>query len=150
MALTLVIGNKNYSSWSFRPWIAMKVAGIPFDEVVISLDATDFKPRVSKISGTGKVPSYSTVRDHPRQDCRGGGGVARGAGRDGGRRVQVAVPDGSAVLAGHGPTGRFGDLLAAGGAGRGRATFVDEMDGDPGEVGLVPQHRDRPADLPLP
>jgi len=57
LALTLVIGNKNYSSWSFRPWIAMKVAGIAFDEVVISLDAADFKPRVSKISGTGKVPA---------------------------------------------------------------------------------------------
>jgi len=56
LALTLVIGNKNYSSWSFRPWIAMKVAGIAFDEVVISLNAEDFKPRVSKISGTGKVP----------------------------------------------------------------------------------------------
>ena len=57
MALTLVIGNKNYSSWSFRPWIAMKVAGIAFDEVVISLDAPDFKSRVSKIAGTGKVPA---------------------------------------------------------------------------------------------
>jgi glutathione S-transferase len=57
LALTLVIGNKNYSSWSFRPWIAMKVAGIAFDEVVISLDAPDFKPRVSKIAGTGKVPA---------------------------------------------------------------------------------------------
>jgi glutathione S-transferase len=57
LALTLVIGNKNYSSWSFRPWIAMKVAGIAFEEVVISLDATDFKPRVSKLSGTGKVPA---------------------------------------------------------------------------------------------
>jgi glutathione S-transferase len=57
LALTLVIGNKNYSSWSFRPWIAMKVAGIAFDEVVISLDAADFKSRVSKISGTGKVPA---------------------------------------------------------------------------------------------
>lgn len=56
MALTLVIGNKNYSSWSFRPWIAMRVAGIAFDEVVISLDAEDFKARVSKHSGTGKVP----------------------------------------------------------------------------------------------
>jgi glutathione S-transferase len=56
VALTLIIGNKNYSSWSMRPWIAMKVAGIAFDEVVISLDAPDFKPRVSKISGTGKVP----------------------------------------------------------------------------------------------
>jgi glutathione S-transferase len=52
----LVIGNKNYSSWSFRPWIALKVAGIPFEETVISLDAPDFKARVSKISGTGKVP----------------------------------------------------------------------------------------------
>jgi glutathione S-transferase len=56
LALTLVIGNKNYSSWSFRPWIAMKAASIAFDEVVISLNAPDFKARVSKISGTGKVP----------------------------------------------------------------------------------------------
>ena len=52
MALTLIIGNKNYSSWSMRPWIAMRVAGIAFDEVVISLDAPDFKARLSKISGT--------------------------------------------------------------------------------------------------
>jgi glutathione S-transferase len=59
LALTLVIGNKNYSSWSFRPWIAMKVAGIAFDEVVISLDAPDFKPRVSRIAGTGKVPALA-------------------------------------------------------------------------------------------
>jgi glutathione S-transferase len=57
LALTLIIGNKNYSSWSFRPWIAMKVAGIAFDEVMISLDAEDFKSRVSKISGSGKVPA---------------------------------------------------------------------------------------------
>jgi glutathione S-transferase len=57
LALTLVIGNKNYSSWSLRPWIAMKVAGIAFDEVVISLNAPDFKSRVAKIAGTGKVPA---------------------------------------------------------------------------------------------
>ncbi len=56
MGLHLVIGNKTYSSWSLRPWIAMKVAGIPFDETVISLDAPDFKARVAKVSGTGKVP----------------------------------------------------------------------------------------------
>src|SRR5215813_372915 len=44
----------------FRPlgaWIAMKVAGIAFDEEVISLNAQDFKARVTKISGTGKVPA---------------------------------------------------------------------------------------------
>jgi glutathione S-transferase len=57
MALHLTIGNKNYSSWSFRPWIAMKVARIPFEETVISLDASDFKPRLLAISGTGKVPT---------------------------------------------------------------------------------------------
>jgi len=37
MGLHLVIGNKNYSSWSMRPWIGMRAAGIPFDETVISL-----------------------------------------------------------------------------------------------------------------
>jgi glutathione S-transferase len=56
MALALIIGNKNYSSWSMRPWIAMKVAGIAFAETVISLDAPDFKARVGAVSGTGKVP----------------------------------------------------------------------------------------------
>jgi glutathione S-transferase len=57
MALKLIIGNKNYSSWSLRPWIAMKVAGIAFEEELISLDAKDFKTRVTKVSGTGKVPA---------------------------------------------------------------------------------------------
>jgi len=59
MPLRLIIGNKNYSSWSLRPWIAMKTAGIPFEEEVISLNAEDFKPRVSRMSGTGKVPALS-------------------------------------------------------------------------------------------
>ena len=54
--LNLILGNKNYSSWSFRPWIAMKVAGIPFAETVVSLEATDFKERIVKMSGAGKVP----------------------------------------------------------------------------------------------
>jgi glutathione S-transferase len=56
MGLHLVIGNKNYSSWSFRPWLAMKVAGIAFEETVISFDAPDFKSRVTALSGAGKVP----------------------------------------------------------------------------------------------
>jgi glutathione S-transferase len=59
MALHLIIGNKNYSSWSFRPWIAMKVAGIAFDEEVVSLEAKDFKERMTRISGTGKVPALA-------------------------------------------------------------------------------------------
>lgn len=56
MALTLVIGNKNYSSWSFRPWIAMKVAGIPFEDKVIPLHMPDTKAAIAKYSPAGKVP----------------------------------------------------------------------------------------------
>ena len=59
MTLHLIIGNKNYSSWSFRPWIAMRTAGIAFEETVISLEAADFKARASKVSGTGKVPALA-------------------------------------------------------------------------------------------
>jgi glutathione S-transferase len=64
MTLKLVIGNKNYSSWSFRPWIALKVAGIPFEEEVVSLNAPDFKARVTRISGTGKVPALADGAVH--------------------------------------------------------------------------------------
>jgi len=57
VGLHLVVGNKNYSSWSMRPWIAMKVAGIPFDETVLPLFEPDTVARMAKISGTGKVPT---------------------------------------------------------------------------------------------
>jgi glutathione S-transferase len=59
MSLHLLIGNKNYSSWSLRPWLALKVAGIPFDETVINLDTPDFRAKVSAITGgagAGSVP----------------------------------------------------------------------------------------------
>jgi glutathione S-transferase len=54
--LTLVIGNKNYSSWSLRPWIAMKVAGIPFAEELIPLYEPGSRERVLAFSPAGKVP----------------------------------------------------------------------------------------------
>lgn len=57
MALKLIIGNKNYSSWSFRPWIAMKAAGIAFEEEVIPLETPEFRTRLDAVSGTGKVPT---------------------------------------------------------------------------------------------
>ena len=56
MALKLIIGNKNYSSWSLRPWIAMTAKGIAFDDVVIPFDTAEFKQYVGNLSGTGKVP----------------------------------------------------------------------------------------------
>ncbi|MBB5047150.1 glutathione S-transferase [Rhodopseudomonas rhenobacensis] len=57
MALTLVIGNKNYSSWSMRPWLALRATDIAFDEVVIPLytGAAD-KQRILDVSPAGKVP----------------------------------------------------------------------------------------------
>lgn len=58
MALTLVIGNKNYSSWSMRPWMALKGTGIAFDEVVIPLYTGDVdKQRILDVTRSGKVPA---------------------------------------------------------------------------------------------
>lgn len=59
MALHLLIGNKNYSSWSLRPWMAMKVAGVAFGETLVPLDTPDFRAAVSALGGgegRGSVP----------------------------------------------------------------------------------------------
>lgn len=52
----LVIGNKNYSSWSLRPWLAMKVLGMPFRELRIPLYGAQSKQEILKHSPAGKVP----------------------------------------------------------------------------------------------
>ncbi|TCT28456.1 glutathione S-transferase family protein [Martelella mediterranea] len=54
--LTLYIGNKNYSSWSLRPWLAMEATGIPFKEVLIPFDFPAGNPRFFEISDVGRVP----------------------------------------------------------------------------------------------
>jgi glutathione S-transferase len=54
--MQLVIGNKNYSSWSLRPWLAMRHLDIPFEEVLIPLDQDDTKTRILAHSPGGKVP----------------------------------------------------------------------------------------------
>jgi glutathione S-transferase len=57
MTLTLVIGNKNYSSWSMRPWIALKAANIAFEEVMIPLyTGAEDKARILGFTPSGKVP----------------------------------------------------------------------------------------------
>jgi glutathione S-transferase len=53
---TLVIGNKNYSSWSLRPWLAMRQAGIAFREVRIPLYTPESKAQIREYSASGKVP----------------------------------------------------------------------------------------------
>lgn len=54
--LTLFIGNKNYSSWSLRPWLLLKRAGIPFEEVLIPLDQPTTRADILRHSPSGKVP----------------------------------------------------------------------------------------------
>jgi glutathione S-transferase len=54
--MLLVIGNKNYSSWSLRPWLAMKVLGIPFEEKRVPLYGPDSRRELLRYSPAGKVP----------------------------------------------------------------------------------------------
>lgn len=54
--LTLIIGNKNYSSWSMRPWVAMTAFGIPFQEVRVLLDQRDTATKIAAYSACGRVP----------------------------------------------------------------------------------------------
>jgi glutathione S-transferase len=56
----LYIGNKNYSSWSMRPWVLLRQAGIPFDEVKVLFDSfapdSNFKTTISQVNPRGQVP----------------------------------------------------------------------------------------------
>jgi len=58
--LKLYVGNKNYSSWSMRPWVLLKQAGIPFDSVTVRFDAftpeSSFKQSILKLNPAGRVP----------------------------------------------------------------------------------------------
>jgi glutathione S-transferase len=54
--LVLVIGNRNYSSWSLRPWLAAAMAGASFDTIRIPLHQPDSQSRIRQYSAAGKVP----------------------------------------------------------------------------------------------
>jgi glutathione S-transferase len=54
--LKLVIGNKNYSSWSMRPWVALTAFDIAFEEIRIPLDGADTATRIAAFSAAGRVP----------------------------------------------------------------------------------------------
>ena len=60
--MKLVIGDKNYSSWSMRPWVLMTHFGIPFEEIVVELHRDDTKARIFEHSPSGKVPCL--IDDH--------------------------------------------------------------------------------------
>jgi glutathione S-transferase len=54
--LALLIGNKNYSSWSLRPWLALRQSGLPFQETRIALNTPEFAPQARAWSPAGRVP----------------------------------------------------------------------------------------------
>lgn len=54
--LTLFIGNRNYSSWSLRPWLLMRQLGIPFEERKLALFSDTFRREIAAVSPAGRVP----------------------------------------------------------------------------------------------
>ena len=92
MTLKLIIGNKNYSSWSMRPWIGLKAAGIAFDEEVIPLYVEGSKEKILRAFARRQGAGADRRRD-------AGVGVARDPRIRGGeipRRRPVAVRSGGA------------------------------------------------------
>jgi len=55
--LTLIIGNKNYSSWSLRPWLLLKQAGIPFRERYIPIRHDAWFAQIHALSPSGRAPA---------------------------------------------------------------------------------------------
>ena len=54
--LSLIIGNKNYSSWSLRPWLFMKHVGLEFQEILIPLDTPETRDQIDRHTPSGRVP----------------------------------------------------------------------------------------------
>ena len=72
--LKLIIGNKNYSSWSMRAWVLMRQAGIAFEETLVRFDSFDadsaFKRQLAGLSPTGKVPVLEALVDAAEWEAR--------------------------------------------------------------------------------
>lgn len=57
MSLTLVIGNKNYSSWSMRPWVLLRQFDIPFEEIMLKFESKEWDDRIAHVAPARKVPT---------------------------------------------------------------------------------------------
>jgi glutathione S-transferase len=53
---TLLIGSKNYSSWSLRPWLFLRKADLKFDEQIVHFDASDYRAQIAALSPSRRVP----------------------------------------------------------------------------------------------
>jgi len=111
--LTLVIGNKNLSSWSLRPWLVLKHFGIPFEEVKLPLDTPTFYREVTQYSPTNKVPALIdgqlviwdslAIAEYLNEKVRGKAWPSDSAARAYARSVSAEMHSGFAALRTHWP-----------------------------------------------
>lgn len=71
MRLELTIGNKNYSSWSLRAWLLMRVCELPFTETLIPLDQADTAERIRAVNPAGTVPVLTIEHADGRRETVG-------------------------------------------------------------------------------
>ena len=64
---TLVIGNRNYSSWSLRAWLYLRLSGIRFDEIRISLFADGWREKLARYTPAGRVPVLVAIIEYVRE-----------------------------------------------------------------------------------
>ena len=111
--LTLVIGNKNLSSWSLRPWLVLKHFGIEFEEVKLPLDTPEFHRDIVKYSPTRRVPvlvdgavtiwDSLAIAEYLNEKVQGRAWPADAAARALARAVSAEMHSGFAALRTHWP-----------------------------------------------
>jgi glutathione S-transferase len=70
----LVIGNKNYSSWSLRAWLTLRVFGVPFRELKLPLDTDEFEVRIGEFSPSRRVWDSMAINEYANERWLGGRG----------------------------------------------------------------------------
>lgn len=106
--LTLVIGDKNLSTWSLRPWLMLKHLGLAFEEVRLTLDTPQFRTAIARYPAAGRVPvlldGETTVWDslaiieYVSEKRQGKGWPADGAQRAHARAISAEMHSGFAAL----------------------------------------------------
>jgi glutathione S-transferase len=111
--MTLVIGDKNLSSWSLRPWLLLRHLGLPFDELRLPLDTPRFRAEIGRWSPTGRVPvlldgevrvwDSLAICEYASEQAGGSGWPADGAARALARSISAEMHAGFAALRGTWP-----------------------------------------------
>lgn len=106
--LTLVIGNKNLSTWSLRPWLMLKHLGLEFEEIRLTLDTPQFKSAIARYSAAGRVPvlldgdvtvwDSLAIIEYVNERCQGKGWPADRARRAHARAISAEMHSGFAAL----------------------------------------------------